>query len=192
MRGKNKIQVNLVLLWRRNTMEGKSPAPQPTLSWPVIQVFAPCIDHQMNWYAVTKESCGIIPRFFSQNIFFSRFQDEIFSVSKQEWSVMSKNGGKRPFDEWVPEKGETLQRQPGKVHIVSSFRLFVGLLRPREISERLVLSEFFAGIKSYVNGVCVDSRIGAKSNEEQTIQNLNAKIASLELELEKLKCSRSF
>ena len=111
MRGKNKIQVNSVLLWRRNAMEGKSPAPQPTLSWPVIQVFAPCIDHQKNWYAVTKESCGIIPRFFSQNIFFSRFPDEIFSVSKRDLSVMSKNGGKRPFDEWVPEKGETLQRQ---------------------------------------------------------------------------------
>ena len=90
MRGKNKIQVNLVLLWRRNAMEGKSPAPQPTLSWPVIQVFAPCIDHQKNWYAVTKESCGIIPRFFSQNIFFSRFPDEIFSVSKRDLSVMSK------------------------------------------------------------------------------------------------------
>ena len=75
---------------------------------------------------------------------------------------------------------------------MSSFGLFVGLLRPRQISERLVLSEFFARIKSYVNGVCVDSRIGVKSNEEQTIQNLNAKIASLELELEKLKCSRSF
>ena len=67
---------------------------------------------------------------------------------------MSKNGGKRPFDEWVPEKGETLQRQPSKVYIVSSFGLFVGLLRPREISERLVLSEFFARIKSYVNSVC--------------------------------------
>ena len=172
-------------------MEGKSPAPQPTLSWPVIQVFAPCIDHQKNWYAVTKESCGIIPRFFSQNIFFSRFPDEI-SVSKRELSVMSKNGGKRPFDEWVPEKGETLQRQPGKLYIVSSFGLFVGLFRPREIPERLVLSEFFARIKSHVNGVCVDSRIGAKSNEEQTIQNLNAKIESLELELEKLKCTRSF
>ena len=90
------------------------------------------------------------------------------------------------------EGGETLQRQPGKVYIVSSFGLFVGLLRPRQISERLVLSEFFARIKSYVNGVCVDSRIGAKSNEEQTIQNLNAKLESLELELEKLKCSRSF
>lgn len=90
MRGKNKIQVNLVLLWRRNAMEGKSPAPQPTLSWLVIQVFAPCIDHQKSWYAVTKESCGIIPRFFSQNIFFSRFPDEIFSVSKQDLSVMSK------------------------------------------------------------------------------------------------------
>ena len=151
-------------------MEGKSPAPQPTLSWPV-----------------TKESCGIIPRFFSQNIFFSRFPDEIFSVSKQDLSVISKNGGKRPFDEWVPEKGETLQRQPGKVYIVSSFGLFVGLLRPREISERLVLSEFFARIKSYVNGVCFDSRIGAKSNEEQTVQ-----IESLELEPEKLKCTRSF
>ena len=36
MRGKNKIQVNLVLLWCRNAMEGKSPAPQPTLSWPVM------------------------------------------------------------------------------------------------------------------------------------------------------------
>ena len=103
---------------------------------------------------------------------------------------MSKNGGKRPFDEWVPEKGETLQRQPGS--IVSSFGLFFGLLRPREISERLVLSEFYARIKSYVNSVCVDSRIGARSNEEQTIQNLNAKIESLELELEKLKCTRSF
>ena len=68
----------------------------------------------------------------------------------------------------------------------------VGLLRPREISERLVLSEFFARIKSYVNGVCFDSRIGAKSNEEQTIQNLNAKIESLELEPEKLKSTRSF
>ena len=90
MRGKNKIQVNLVLLWRRNAMEGKSPAPQPTLSWLVIQVFAPCIDHQKNWYAVTKESCGIIPRFFSQNIFFSRFPDEIFSVSKQDLSVFEK------------------------------------------------------------------------------------------------------
>ena len=154
MRGKNKIQVNLVLLWRRNAMEGKSPAPQPTLSWPVVQVFAPCIDQQKNWYAVTKESCGIIPRFFSQNIFFSCFPDEIFSVSKRELSVMNKNGGKRPFDEWVPEKGETLQRQPGKVYIVSSFGLFVGLLRPRENSERLALSEFFARIKSYVNGVC--------------------------------------
>ena len=65
-----------------------------------------------------------------------------------------------------------------KVHL-SSFGLFFGLLRPREISERLVLSEFYARIKSYVNSVCVDSRIGARSNEEQTIQNLNAKIESL-------------
>lgn len=104
---------------------------------------------------------------------------------------MSSNGGKRPFNEWVPEKGETLQRQPGKVYVVSSFGLFVGLLRQREISERLVSSEFFARIKDYVNTVCVDSQIGAKSNEEQTIQNLNAKIVSLELELEKWKSTSS-
>ena len=58
---------------------------------------------------------------------------------------------------------------------MSSFGLFVGLLRQREIPERLFLSEFFARIKSYVNGVCVPSRIGAKSNVEQTIQNLNSK-----------------
>lgn len=152
MRGKFEIQVNLVLLWRRNAMEGKSPAPRLVIhSWPVIQVFAPCLDHQKNWYAVTKESCGIIPRFFAQNIFFSRFPGELSSVSKRELSVMSSNGGKRPFNEWVPEKGETLQRQPGKVYVVSSFGLFVGLLRQREISERLVSSEFFARIKDYVN-----------------------------------------
>ena len=77
------------------------------------------------------------------------------------------------------------------MYVVSSFGLFVGLLRQREIPERLVLSEFFARIKSYVNGVCVHPRIGAKSNVEQTIQNLNAKIESLELELEKLKFTSS-
>ena len=77
------------------------------------------------------------------------------------------------------------------MYVVSSFGLFVGLLRQREIPERLVLSEFFARIKSYVNGVCVHSRIGAKSNVERTIQNLNAKIESLELELEKLKFTSS-
>ena len=77
------------------------------------------------------------------------------------------------------------------MYVLSSFGLFIGLLRQREIPERLVLSEFFARIKSYVNGVCVPSRIGAKSNVEQTIQNLNTKIESLELELEKLKCTSS-
>ena len=41
------------LLWCWNAMEGKSPAHQQSLSWPVIQVFAPCLDHQRNWYSVT-------------------------------------------------------------------------------------------------------------------------------------------
>lgn len=93
MRGKNKIQVNLVLLWRRNAMEGKSPAPQPTLSWLVIQVFAPCIDHQKSWYAVTKESCGIFPTtiLFSEYLFqpFSRRNllrfKAGFECNKQKW-----------------------------------------------------------------------------------------------------------
>ena len=40
--------------------------------------------------------------------------------------------------------------------------------------------------------VCVDSRIGAKSNEEQIIPNLNAKIESLELELEKIEMYKQF
>ena len=78
-----------------------------------------------------------------------------------------------------------MQRQPSKVYAVTSFGLFAGLLRQRCISDALVESEFFNKIKTYTNSIGVLEEFGAK-NPPQSIQQLNAKIASLELEIERL------
>ena len=186
MRGKNKIQVNLVLPWRRNAMEGKSPAPQPTLSYSSV-----CALRRSSEELVCSHK-GIMWNY--STILFSEY---LFQPFSRRNLLRIKAGIERNEQKWREEAvrrvGPRERGDSSKTTWQSVYCEYIdGLLRPREIFERLVLSEFFARIKSYVNGVCFDSRIGAKSNEEQTIQNLNAKIESLELELEKLKCTRSF
>ena len=93
------------------------------------------------------------------------FSEYLFQPFSRQKLLYIKAGIKCNVQQWREEAvqlvgpreraAETFQRKPSKEYVVCSFGLFVGLMWQHE--KRLVVSELFARIKSYINGVCVIS-----------------------------------
>lgn len=70
---------------------------------------------------------------------------------------MFSNGGKRLFSELVPEKGQQRPFKENQVKSMLSVPLDFLLALCGSMKKDLLYLNFFARIKSYMNGICVVS-----------------------------------
>lgn len=90
-----------------------------------------------HWYILMKAICGTRPKDFAKSDIFRRFPGEIQSRSGRE-VVLTKSAFPTIFN-----------RMPSTVYVVSTFGLFVGILRQKDIpADSLISSQAF---KSVIN-----------------------------------------
>ena len=161
------------------------PLFEGSILWRVV---GPSLDPRKNWYILHKEICGMRPSVFVQNEIFKRFEDEIGIV---------------PAREILPAKSSSLakfERMPSTLYVASSFGLFAGLLRRKEIRpDSLVCSPMFDQVVKMLNLVALDAKrddiledFGSGDNFRELalkaeLEKANTKIVVLEQELTSLQ-----
>lgn len=160
------------------------------------RVTSPSLDPRKNWYILTKENCGARPTDFAKRDIFSRFPDEIRSVSAREL-LPAKSSYTAKFN-----------RMPSTLYVASTFGLCAGLLRRKEIpSGGLLCSPVFEPVVTKLNSVALDVEAEDKCKVDLgsggnfcpsqcsalniELENRKAKIESLELQLKSLQAKIS-
>lgn len=103
------------------------------------------LDSQKHWYILTKAICGTRPNDFAKSEIFRRFPDEIQRRSARE--VLPAKSAFPP----------NFNRMPSTLYVVSTFGLFAGLVRQKDIpADSLISSQAFKSVLNILNSMPLD------------------------------------
>ena len=119
-----------------------SESSLPSNLW---RVKSSSLDPRKHWYVLTKAICGTRPNDFAKSEIFRRFPDEIQRRSARE--VLPAKSASPP----------NFNRMPSTLYVVSTFGLFAGLVRQKDIpADSLISSQAFKAVLNILNSMPLD------------------------------------